>query len=255
MLEIIPIPAFRDNYIWLLHAHGHAVVVDPGDARPVRDFLEGRGLQLDAILVTHHHDDHVGGIDQLLATSAAVAYAPRSGNYAFAHRPVAEGDAVRLEPLGLTLRVMETPGHTLDHVVYYGDGHLFCGDTLFGCGCGRLREGDFRQLYRSLQRLAALPPLTRVYCAHEYTLHNIRFAREIDPDNLELQAREAETQRLRQHDQSSLPSSIALELATNPFLRCGQPSRALLGKMQRAGITDASPLSAFRFLRELRDNY
>lgn len=254
MFEVIPIPAFRDNYIWLLHRDGHAVVVDPGDATPVLAALHVQKLALDAILVTHHHDDHTGGVAQLLQAHPATAYAPRRERYAFPHHQVGEGDSIELGTLGIRLSVMETPGHTLGHIVYYGAKSLFCGDTLFGCGCGRLFEGSCQQLYHSLQRLASLPRETRVYCAHEYTRHNIRFARTLDPDNAELARRESEVERLLARGQPSLPSTIGMELATNPFLRCDTAAIHAAAVMQ-TGAKEADPVSVFCVIRKLRNSF
>jgi len=220
MFKVIPIPAFEDNYIWLLHDRGHAVVVDPGDAAPVIAALQTHYLTLDAILITHHHNDHTGGVSDLLKSYPATVYAPAKESYHFPHIAISEGDIVELSELGARLQVMETPGHTLGHVVYYGAESLFCGDTLFGCGCGRLFEGTCKQLFHSLQRLAELPAQTRVYCTHEYTRHNIQFALTIDPDNAALAKRANEVEKCLARGQPSLPSSIGLELATNPFLRC-----------------------------------
>lgn len=255
MFEVIPIPAFRDNYIWLLRRDGHAVVVDPGDAAPVTAALQAQNLKLDAILVTHHHDDHIGGIAELLRSHAyAKVYAPHREQYAFPHEPIGEDDIVELAALGLSLSVMETPGHTLGHVVYYGANSLFCGDTLFSCGCGRLFEGTCQQLYHSLQRLASLPQETRVYCTHEYTRHNIRFARTLDPDNLKLQQRESEVERLLASGRPSLPTSIGLELATNPFLRCD--SVAIQSAAARQGLLEKTdPTSVFCAIRKLRNAF
>ncbi len=256
MVEIIPIPAFRDNYIWLLHDRGHAAVVDPGDATPVLSELRRRGLALDAILVTHHHHDHQDGVAELLAACPqCVAHAPRAGHYTFPHRPTAEGDRVELDRPGLVLRVMEIPGHTLDHVAYYAPPHLFCGDTLFGCGCGRVFQGDCRQLHRSLQRLAALPEHTLAYCAHEYTEANIRFALGVDPDNPALRARAAETARLRTQHFPTLPTSIALERATNPFLRCDRPAPLLRELLRQHQVPADDAERVFCFLRERKNAF
>lgn len=255
MFEVNPIPAFRDNYIWLIRRGNHAAVVDPGDAAPVISTLQSANLTLDAILVTHHHDDHIGGIQELIrAYPTAKVYAPHREQYTFRHEPVGEDDIVELDALSLSLNVMETPGHTLGHVVYYGANSLFCGDTLFSCGCGRLFEGSCKQLYYSLQRLAALPPETRVYCTHEYTRHNIRFARMLDPDNLKLQQRESHVERLVAAGQPTLPTTIGLELATNPFLRCDSVAIQSAATHQ-ATLSKQDALSVFCAIRQLRNAF
>ncbi|WP_240483763.1 hydroxyacylglutathione hydrolase [Methylobacillus sp. MM3] len=255
MFEVNPIPAFRDNYIWLIRRGSHAVVVDPGDAAPVISTLQTEKLTLDAILVTHHHDDHIGGITELIQLYPTVKiYAPHREQYLFRHEPVGEDDIVELDTLGLSLNVMETPGHTLGHVVYYGANSLFCGDTLFSCGCGRLFEGSCEQLYYSLQRLASLPPQTRVYCTHEYTRHNIKFARMIDPENPKLQLREHEVDRLLAANRPTLPTTIGLELATNPFLRCD--SDAIKTAVARqAALIKPDAISVFCAIRKLRNAF
>lgn len=249
-LEIFPIPAFRDNYIWLIKRGVHAAVVDPGDAAPVQQVLKRLSLELSAILITHHHSDHIGGVAELLGLWPARVYAPKHGQYDFPHEPVGEHDLVKLEALGLELTVMELPGHTLDHVAYYGADSIFCGDTLFAAGCGRLFEGTPAQMFASLQRLANLPPDTAVYCTHEYTEHNIRFARTLEPDNAALAQRQRLAAVTRQHGQPTLPSSIALELETNPFLRCHTSAVQL-----SAGKKNADPLDVFSAIRELRNHY
>ena len=254
MYEVTPIPAFRDNYIWMLHRNGHAVVVDPGDAAPVLEALDARQLQLDAILITHHHDDHTGGVDALRDACDAEVYAPAAGRYRFPHLPVAEAGVILLPGIGARMTVMETPGHTLDHVVYFDAGHLFCGDTLFSCGCGRLFEGSCVQLYQSLQKLAALPADTAVYCTHEYTRHNIAFALMADPDNPALQRRLQEVTAILESGRPSLPSTLALELETNPFLRCGNPQVRQFAS--NAGTPATAPESeVFCTLRRLRNSF
>jgi len=255
MLEIFPIPAFRDNYFWLLQRGKHAAVVDPGDAAPVIRVLENRGLILDTILITHHHSDHVGGVPELLNLYRSKVYAPLKEQYDFAHQAVKEGDAIHLETLDLQLGILELPGHTLGHVAYYGANSLFCGDTLFGCGCGRLFEGTHQQLFASLQKLAKLPSETAVYCAHEYTEHNIRFARTLDPQNAALASRQKDAAQLREADKPTLPSTIGLELETNPFLRCHTASIKAAAGLYETSPHQIEPEQVFGVIREMRNQY
>jgi len=250
MLEILPIPAFRDNYIWLLHNGRQATVVDPGDSTPVIRTLQQLGLNLDTILITHHHDDHIGGVSTLLQTWPATVYAPSHTLHRFPHVPVAEGTRLTLPSLDTAFTVLAVPGHTLEHVAYYGANCLFCGDTLFGAGCGRLFEGTPAQMFASLQRLANLPAETRVFCAHEYTEHNLRFARSLEPDNDAVNSRLQETLDTRAKGQPTLPSTMQQELATNPFLRCNTESLQLA-----SGARQQNPLQVFTALREMRNNY
>jgi hydroxyacylglutathione hydrolase len=250
MLEILPVPAFRDNYIWLLHDGKHAAVVDPGEAAPVARVLQDRALTLDTILVTHHHDDHIGGVADLSKSWPATVYAPKNTSYAFPHIMVEDGAVVALPTLNTQFTVLEVPGHTLDHVAYYGANCLFCGDTLFGGGCGRLFEGTPRQMFSSLQRLAGLPPSTRVYCAHEYTEHNLRFAHSLEPDNPKLKARLQSAAEIRRRGLPTLPSTIALELETNPFLRCSSNTIR-----QAISIHTHDPVQIFATIRQMRNNY
>lgn len=254
MLDIYPIPAFADNYIWTLHDDAHAVVVDPGEAEPALDFLSARQLQLSAILCTHHHGDHVGGIARLQELYNVPVYGPRAENILGVTHPLAEGNVVDLPELDLKLKVLDVRGHTLGHIAYLGNGMLFCGDTLFGCGCGRLFEGTMEQLHTALQRLASLPEETRVYCAHEYTEMNIRFALACEPDNAALKQRAADTHALRIADKPSLPSSIALEKATNPFLRCRE-SAVIMAAQQAEGIPESSEIAVFSALRTWRNRF
>lgn len=223
-MKIIPVPAFDDNYIWLICDERYAAAVDPGDAGPVLDYLGRHGLQLAAILNTHHHGDHTGGNEDLLRHSPVPVYGPRREAIPGMTHPVGGGDTVRLPELGVEFAVLDIPGHTAGHVAYYGANSLFCGDALFACGCGRLFEGTPAQMYASLQSLAALPDATDVYCAHEYTLENIRFAKKVEPANQQLLQREVRDRLAREQGRPTLPSTIALEKATNPFLRCDQPA-------------------------------
>jgi hydroxyacylglutathione hydrolase len=224
---VFPIQAFRDNYIWTITVPGsrHAAIVDPGDASPVIRELNAQGLTLSAILITHHHADHVGGIQSLLRRYPNLpVFGPRNEAIAGITHHVARDDVVTVPVVNATFKVLEVPGHTLDHVAYYGHGMLFCGDTVFSVGCGRLFEGSAEQMYGSLNRLAALPPETLVYCAHEYTLDNIGFAKWVEPANRDLRQREAQAFTLIDQDRPTVPSTLQLELRTNPFLRSQVPT-------------------------------
>lgn len=223
MIRIEPISAFTDNYIWLLSDRGRAFVVDPGDGRPVLAALAEKQLSLEGILVTHHHADHVGGIPELLAHKSVPVYGPHNDGIATLTRRLAQGETV--EVLDCRFEVMEVPGHTLDHIAYYAPaiGALFCGDTMFGAGCGRLFEGTAEMMCASLNKLAALPAATKVYCAHEYTVKNLRFAHAVEPGNHAVLVRMEKENEKRKNKKPTLPSEISLELATNPFLRRREP--------------------------------
>jgi len=265
--EIVPIAAFSDNYIWLLRRGRHAVVVDPGDAAPVLAYLEQQQLELAAILVTHHHGDHIGGIEAILAQALAHSripahipvYGPAGEAIDEVDRRIKDGDRVELPELNTSFEVIAVPGHTRGHLAYYGRnpsgcGVLFCGDTLFGCGCGRIFEGTPQQMWRSLTRITALPPDTRIYCAHEYTQANIRFALAVEPDNTALLARAEEVARLRAADKPTVPSTLATELATNPFLRWDAP--AVIDAARRAGGGQAEqPAAVFAAIREWKNKF
>jgi hydroxyacylglutathione hydrolase len=260
MPRIDPIPAFNDNYIWCLHDGSIAWVVDPGDAAPVQAFLAAHGLELQGILVTHHHGDHVGGLRALReAWPDATVVGPRNPAIAGIDRRVAEGDA--LELLGLRFAVFEVPGHTLDHIAFYAADALppalFCGDTLFAGGCGRLFEGTAPQMYASLQKLAGLPAATAVYCAHEYTLSNLRFARAVEPESGALRERNAAAEALRAAQRPTVPSTIGLELATNPFLRCDAATvRAAAQAQAPAAIAkNANAAAIFAAIRGWKDQF
>jgi hydroxyacylglutathione hydrolase len=227
-MHIHPIPAFDDNYIWLLISGQHAAVVDPGDARPVIDFLEAQGIDLKAILLTHHHADHTSGARELSERYSTAVYGPHSSKIDCVTQPLSEGDTIDLDPNGLgRWEVIETPGHTLDHIVYVSQAEdnpiLFCGDTLFSAGCGKLFEGSAHQMQSSLEKIRALPDNTLIYCAHEYTQDNLRFATLAEPNNSAIHARISEVDALLHNHQPTVPSSLALEKATNPFLRWDSP--------------------------------
>jgi hydroxyacylglutathione hydrolase len=224
MLKIDCVPAFDDNYVWVLHtAPGQVALVDPGDADPVIDHLQTAGLTPEAILITHHHGDHTGGVAELVARWPVPVYGPARKAFGELNRPVREGDDVVLGG-GLRLRVLDTPGHTRDHVCYVGAGALFCGDTLFTGGCGRLFEGTPAQMHASLEKLRALPDDTLVYCAHEYTLANLTFARVAEPDNSATRQRQVDAQTARAASRPTVPSTLGLEKQTNPFLRSHVPA-------------------------------
>ena len=258
ILEIVPIPAFAENYIWALLRDDHCVVVDPGDAAPVIAFLADRKLTLDAILVTHHHADHVGGVAALTARWPVPVYGPAAENIKGVTQALRENDQVALPKfVDEPFRVMEVPGHTSGHIAYVSGDILFCGDTLFGAGCGRMFEGTAQQLHTSLMRLAALPAMMRVFCTHEYTLSNLRFALAVDSDNSALIERSFAEQERRARGVPTLPSNIALERATNPFLRCAEPaliqSARAHANVEAADLTTATDV--FSVLRQWKNDF
>lgn len=253
-MEILPIRAFRDNYVWLLRRGGHAAVVDPGDAAPVLEFLAQAGLQLAAILVTHHHADHTGGIATLLRHARVPVFGPAGEDIEFVTQRVREPDRIRVPHIEVDLDVLDVPGHTRGHVAYYGPNVLFCGDTLFACGCGRLFEGSARQMRNSLAKLARLPAHTRIYCAHEYTQANVDFALAVEPDNAELRAWAEQVDALRARGAPTLPTTVAHERLTNPFLRWDAPGVVAAAAARRAApCADADEV--FAAIREWKNNY
>lgn len=250
MIRVEAIPALRDNYVWALHDSHSAVLVDPGESAPILTWLARRGLTLTAILVTHHHADHVGGIAELLARHPVPVFGPTRG--AVTAQPVHEGQVLALPGLAARLRVMDTPGHTLDHVCYVGHGHLFCGDTLFSCGCGRLFEGTPAEMHASLTRIAQLPGDTLVHCAHEYTLANIAFAQEVEPDNPALGQRQAQALQSRKAGLPTLPVPLWLERDTNPFLR-SEIETVRLAASRHLGSPVAAGVETFAAVRAWKD--
>lgn len=267
-LQVTAVPAFADNYLWLIHDHQHAAVVDPGDAAPIEAALAAKRLTLAAILLTHHHGDHAGGVTELLARWPVPVFGPARENITGVSVPLTEGDTATIPELGLSLSVLDVPGHTAGHIAYVADiagsadnadrGHrqhwLFCGDTLFAGGCGRLFEGTPAQMTSSLAKLAALPDDTRVYCAHEYTVANLRFAVAAEPGNPAVAQRLADAQAMRERGQATVPSTIALEKATNPFLRYREPG--ILSQLQAEGrLPQVEPIAAFAALREWKNSY
>ena len=257
MLTIAPIPAFDDNYIWLIfdQASRQAFVVDPGDATPVLETLQKLELNLSGVLITHHHFDHVGGLAALRAKFDPLVFGPRNPAIDGISEALGAGDSI--EVLGHNFEVLEVPGHTLDHIAYFHPGDeplLFCGDTLFAGGCGRVFEGNPPMMLHSLQSLAALPPATRVYCAHEYTLANLAFARAVEPNNAALAHRMDAAQATRARNEPTVPSDLALELATNPFLRCDQAD--LQASLRSQGkSTGESTADIFTTVRGWKDNF
>jgi hydroxyacylglutathione hydrolase len=279
-MKLIPLPAFQDNYLWLLHDGQRALVVDPGDAGPVQAHLAEHGLQLEAILVTHHHADHTGGVDALRDATGARVFGPARERIPEPLERLAEGD--HIDVLGLRFEVFEVPGHTAGHIAYYcpspgplepssrppegdrpawggpapddGAPLLFCGDTLFSGGCGRLFEGTPAQMFDSLARLAALPGPTRVCCTHEYTLSNLKFATAVEPGNSQLNHYRQQCEERRSRGEPTLPSTIAVENSVNPFLRTRQPAVAQAAHAFNAA-DPADPVAVFAALRQWKNEF
>jgi hydroxyacylglutathione hydrolase len=253
-LRIRGLPAFRDNYIWLLDRAGEAVVVDPGDATPVLEALAADGLRLCAVWLTHHHADHVGGVAEIRRRVPQVAVlGPAAESITGVSTPLSGGE--RFDALGTSWQVLSVPGHTRGHIAYFGGGRLFCGDVLFGLGCGRLFEGSPSQMAASLATIAALPPDTAIHCAHEYTALNAPFALDVDPENAELERRVLDVSARRKRGEPTVPFSLAEELATNPFLRCAEPALVAAARGEDPATDPDDSTSVFATLRAWRDRY
>jgi hydroxyacylglutathione hydrolase len=255
-MTLIPLPAFADNYIWMLHDGHKALVVDPGDAQPVLDALQRLGLQLESILVTHHHADHTGGVAELRNATGAQVFGPAGEAMPEPLQRLSGGQTCTA--MGLPFQVMDVPGHTAGHIAFYcqamdGAPLLFCGDTLFSGGCGRLFEGTPAQMLASLESLAALPDTTRVCCTHEYTLSNLKFACAVEPANAALQQYQADCVQLRAQGLPTLPSSMALERKINPFLRSRLP--ALIAAAAGHDAALAHSAGTFAALRQWKNDY
>jgi hydroxyacylglutathione hydrolase len=257
MRTIIPIPAFRDNYIWAIVHDRSVAVVDPGDAAPVQAFLAQNGLALSAIIATHHHNDHVGGIPALAAQHDVPVFGPARESIPQRTRALGEGDRIEVPGVALALGVFDIPGHTAGHIALYATGDdpiLFCGDTLFAAGCGRLFEGTPAQMWSSLAKLAALAPTTRVFCGHEYTLANLRFAQAVEPANVAIETRIGRERAKRERDEPTLPTTIGEERDTNPFLRAARPD-VMARAAQHAGRAIEDPVASFATLRAWKNDF
>ncbi|MCP5267040.1 MAG: hydroxyacylglutathione hydrolase [Burkholderiaceae bacterium] len=261
---VIGVPAFSDNYLWILHAADGdaAVAIDPGDAAPVQEALERNGLRLTAILLTHHHMDHAGGVEALVERWHCPVYGPRDEDIAGITHPVGDGDILDLDEPRIGFRVIGVPGHTSGHIAYYATSHggdarglLFCGDTLFAGGCGRIFEGTPAQMLDSLEKLAALPASTLVFCAHEYTVSNLRFAAAAEPDSEAVTRRVAEALRMRALDLPTVPSNIAIERSTNPFLRHDAAGIVATLEARQPGLAGAAPVERLAALREWKNGF
>ncbi len=257
MLDVRPIPAFRDNYIWMIRGAVDprvVAVVDPGDAAPVLAALAHEGLSLAAILATHHHADHVGGVPALMAETGARAFGPARERMPDGVRPLAQGDRATLPELGLAFTVLDVPGHTAGHIAYTGHGAVFPGDTLFSAGCGRLFEGTADEMLGSLECLAALPGETRIFCGHEYTEANLRFAATVEPANSAIMDYVKRAASLRAEGRPTLPSTIELEKRVNPFLRCRHEDVKSAAE-RRAGRVLSTPVAVFAEIRSWKDTF
>lgn len=253
-LHIHAVPAFETNYIWVLHDQRRCVVVDPGSAHEVLSFMDRAGLEPCAVLLTHHHHDHIGGVEAMLARWPLPVWGPADERMPLVDHVVIEGEQATIPELDLSLKVLETPGHTSSHIVFHDQQRLLAGDTLFSVGCGRLFEGSPEQMQASLDKIAALNPDIEVYCAHEYTSDNCRFALAVEPDNQALERWSAEVQQRRAHDRITLPTRLSDELAMNPFLRTRQPTIIAAAQAREPG-SGTTPAEVFGVLRRWKDEF
>jgi hydroxyacylglutathione hydrolase len=256
MLTVHAVPAFADNYIWLIQAaHSNKVlVVDPGDAEPVLDYLKTQQLSPVAVLITHHHQDHIGGVERLLSQHSIPVYGPSAEQIAVVDKPLTAPVKLEVDAAFPAIDVIDTSGHTQGHISYLIEGNLFCGDTLFSGGCGRLLGGSAEQLFASLSQIKQLPAETKIYCAHEYTQANLRFAAVVEPNNEALLARQQTVNTLREQQKPTVPSFLSEELLSNPFLRCEQSS-VINAVATHCGQTLNSPLAVFTELRRWKDQF
>jgi hydroxyacylglutathione hydrolase len=256
-LNVRPVRAFSDNYIWLIEsprAQDRVVAVDPGDAAPVIAELQRSGASLAAILLTHHHSDHIGGVPDLLRHGAVPVIGPDDARIAQRTLTVRDGERCELSDLGLSFETLQVPGHTVSHIAFWGHGALFCGDTLFSAGCGRMFEGTPTQMNASLTKLRNLPPDTRMFCGHEYTAANLRFALTVDPHNSAALEYRDRVDRVRAAGSPSLPSTLELEIRVNPFLRCDDPT-VVTAAESHAGKSLKAPAEVFGVLRAWKDQF